>query len=184
MTVYVFASISILFVMCIIFLMRIEALYPGKAEVIYAPKHYFYTNSERKFLASLIRALGDQYLIMGKIQVSDLINLQKDLPFKKKVQAYNQLRRQQVDFVLCDRRTTRILAAIQLINPSTTLQNDFVGFGFLDKIFKIAELPLLRFYKKNYYDISELRYSVQSALEQVPDQNSRVKKFANLQQSF
>lgn len=130
----------------------------------YAPKSHFYSNQERKFLAALMRAVGHQYLILGKVGIANVISLEQGLPQRNKLRAYEQICNQQVDFVLCDPRTSRILAAVELFDAAGG-ERQLKRCAFVDKVFRAARMPLLRFQKGENYQVSEIIAAVEGVVE-------------------
>lgn len=168
MMIYVLCGVVLTMVAITLIFFRIEK-YGGKTPeaLPYNRKNNFYSNAERLFLGTLMRAIGNEYLILGKVRVSDLILINGGLPLKRRVAAYERIAGEYVDFVVCDRRTTKILLVVQLV------RRDAVGRaltrGLLDDAFKTADIPLVRFYESNTYEVSDLRHAVLSVLGGAPE---------------
>lgn len=136
---------------------------PSGGPYPYAPKSHYYNNQERKFLAALMRAIGHQYLILGKVGIPNVISLEKGLPQRNKLKAYEQICNQQIDFVLCDPRTSRILVAIELFDAAGG-ERQLKRCAFVDKVFRSANMPLLRFQKREEYLVSDIIAAVERVM--------------------
>jgi hypothetical protein len=141
-------------------ILRMDSRHRLRTGLPYAPKLHFYSNEERKFLAALMRALGNEYLILGKVSIANIVQISKGLSLKTKMSAYQQIAGQQVDFILCDRRTSRILAVITLLDPNKPDPNA----ALIDSVFMSIRLPLLRFRKSEHYNVGELHWSLTRSL--------------------
>ena len=129
----------------------------------YQRREHFYTNAERLFLGALMRALGQQYLILGKVRLADLVVIDRTLGLKSRLMAFEKIAAETVDFVLCDRRTAKILAVVQLIPLETTAPLS-QKMRILDQTCQAASIPCVRFYQRQTYDVSDLRYAVITAM--------------------
>jgi hypothetical protein len=165
---YVLCGVILSMVAVALIFFRLDQARGKKDErMTYNRKNNFYSNAERLFLGALMRAIGNDYLILGKVRVSDLILINGGLPLKQRVAAYERIAGEYVDFVVCDRRTTKILLVVQLVRPVTAGKG--VTVGLLDDAFKTASIPLIRFYEREAYEVSELRHAVYSVLGGLPD---------------
>lgn len=168
MTVYVLCGAVLTLVAIILIFFRIDKFGVKTQETLpYNRKNNFYSNEERLFLGTLMRAIGNEYLILGKVRVSDLILINGGLPLKRRVAAYERIAGEYVDFVVCDRRTTKILLVVQLVRREAVGKG--VARGLLDDAFKTADIPLVRFYESSAYEVSDLRHAVLSVLGDVPE---------------
>ena len=61
-----------------------------------------FTPAERSFLGVLIHAVGDAYLVFGKVNVTDVIEPEKGLERGKRQGALNKINRKHFDFALCN----------------------------------------------------------------------------------
>lgn len=85
-----------------------------------------------------------------------LIDLCADLPRGTDQAAFNRVIGKHIDFVLCDPTTFRPLAAIEL-DDSTHRRGDRVRRdAFVDEVFTVIGIPLLRFRVQLAYDQPEL----------------------------
>ncbi len=136
-----------------------------KAVITYVSRGSIYSKAEKKFLGVLVRAIGDQCFIMGKVRVADLIALAPGLPHDAKRKAYDKICHESIDFVLTDKLTMKILAGIDLNNHLNLDAFQLKRAHQVDQAFKKANIPLIRFYEKDHYRISDVRYSIQTQVK-------------------
>lgn len=148
--------------------------YKLNADLPFSPRSHFYSNEERRFLSALMRAVGHEYLILGKVSIANIVQISKGLPLKTKMSAYQQIAGQQVDFVLCDRRTSRILAVIALLDTAKPDPHA----ALIDSVFMSIQLPLLRFRKSENYNVGELHWNLSRSLPPEAKKTFTQKAFA------
>jgi hypothetical protein len=64
-----------------------------------------FSNAERSFFGGLTQALGDEYVVMGKVRVADILSPQKGLNKSNWQTAFNKVASKHFDYVLCTRDT-------------------------------------------------------------------------------
>ncbi len=130
----------------------------------YVKRSTLYNRAERKFLGYLVKAVGDEYFIMGKVRVADLISIEPSLSEKQRREAYQYICHERVDFVLTDRATTRLVATVELYQNKPNDARMIKRAQNLDKVFKLAGLPLIRFQENDYYRVTDIRHGIHAAL--------------------
>ena len=112
----------------------------------------------RAFFGLLEIAVRDHLTIMPTMPVANILNprgwRQKWL--------LNRIRNRHIDYILCDRRSLEIKAAVLLEgkNPSRSERNTS---QLMHRIFDSADLPLLEYHFKPCFDVPTLRREVLSA---------------------
>lgn len=140
-----------------------EAAQLKPAEVIPAMYHYerrdlIMTRAENDFFKMLDAAVGDNYYVFPQVHLSSL--------FEHKVhgqdwwKAFHHINRKSVDFVICDKQTVRPLAAIELDDWSHKLDKRQARDAEVERIFKGANFPLLRFGHKGPYTPQSIAESI------------------------
>jgi hypothetical protein len=119
----------------------------------------FLSNAERTFYLALQSATATRYVVFAKVR---LIDLCADLSRGTDQAAFNRVIGKHIDFVLCDPVTFRFLAAIEL-DDSTHRRGDRVKRdAFVDEVFTVIGLPLLRFQVQLSYDQGEIKRRLES----------------------
>lgn len=115
----------------------------------YYPRGRLLSQGEAVFFSVLKRALAGRYLIAPKVRAADLLHCST-----KAWEAGfgHYVSRHHLDFVLCDQRTTEVLAAIELDDKSHSQKQRRDRDEFLNRAFCDAALPLIRFRAAARYD--------------------------------
>jgi len=118
-----------------------DGLVVAPAEYTYAPRDDFLSRAEQSFFHVLRDAVAAEYLIFPKVQLADLV-----FPPRQEGQfgAWQRINRKHVDFVLCDPRTLRPLAALELDDRSHRRTDRLERDAFVEQVFADASLPLIR----------------------------------------
>lgn len=133
------------------------------AEVIPPMYHYerrdlIMTRAENDFFKMLDTAVGENYYVFPQVHLSSL--------FEHKVhgqdwwKAFHHINKKSVDFVICDKQTVRPLAAIELDDWSHKLDKRKVRDIEVERIFKGANFPLLRFGHNGPYTPQSIAESI------------------------
>ena len=83
---------------------------------VYFGKAYLMSRGEAAFFRVLDEAVGDEYYIMSKVRLSDMVEVRAK--GKEWGRAFNTICRKHADFVLLDKRDLRIRLVIELDDRS------------------------------------------------------------------
>ena len=136
------------------------------AEVIPAMYHYerrdlIMTRAENDFFKMLDMAVGDNYYVFPQVHLSSLFEHRVDGQDWWK--AFHHINRKSVDFVICDKQTVRPLAAIELDDWSHKLDKRKARDIEVERIFRGANFPLLRFGHNGPYTSASITQSLAAA---------------------
>jgi hypothetical protein len=110
----------------------------------------FLSPAEQILYLALKDSVSDQALIFSKVSLGDLFFVKSNDPSEFRVYI-NKIDRKHVDFLLCDLKTVRPLAGVELDDKSRSRDK------FLRQVFEAARLPLVRVPVKQAYAADELR---------------------------
>jgi hypothetical protein len=77
----------------------------------YTRNERFLSPAESVFLAALRRAVADEYQIFAEVRLLDLLRVKAGHGWQA---AFNKVQAKQIDFLLCDRETSRPVLAVEL----------------------------------------------------------------------
>ena len=126
-----------------------------KVESLFSP-------AELKFYKILEEVIED-YKIFGKVRVADVIKVDKDKAKGNYLKYFNKIAKKHVDFLLCDPESLEPVVAIELDDSSHESAERAERDTFMDKAFKMAQLPLLRFKVRAKYDKIEIKKRIKNA---------------------
>ncbi|MFC6441168.1 DUF2726 domain-containing protein [Bowmanella sp. JS7-9] len=130
----------------------------------FSKKTNLYTPAERKFLQMLDMAVGDQYRIICRVRLSDIVSIRPNTSVKVSRSAMAQAATKQLDFVLCQKDTMSPVVAVDLVSVeaerSYKAQRDWYVSGALDA----ARIPHIRIKAKASYKPQEIRDCIHAKL--------------------
>jgi len=150
-------SIVILILLVIFFLITRPREGYVKVDSIFTP-------AELKFY-KILNEILPEYVIFGKVRVADIINVDSKKAGRKYLKYFNRISKKHVDFLICDRETLSPLVAIELDDRSHERKERVERDEFMDKVFGMADLPLLRFRVQKKYDKRKIREKIKNALQ-------------------
>ncbi len=110
-------------------------------ELPYRQRDDFLSAAELSFYRVLCTAIGDRAVICPKVNLADIFfvaRLNENQSFRNKID------RKHVDFLLCDPATMRPLCGIELDDSSHSRRDRQDRDEFVDQVFDVAGLPLIR----------------------------------------
>jgi len=135
-----------------------------RIEFPFSTKRQLFTAAERQFLQLIEHAVKDEFRVVCRVRLSDLLSLRKDTDRKIAKSALLRAGSKQVDFVLCDKNDMTPVMAIDLVygvgkNGHNT-QRDFFVSGALET----ASIPHARIKAQAGYTITEIRECIEAKL--------------------
>ena len=113
-------------------------------------QEYFLSPAERSFFRVLERLVGEEILICPKPSVREVLKVSAEVVTERQ-KYFNWISQKHLDFVLCERRTMRILCAVELDDRSHEQKERRQRDAFLDKAFDTAGVALFHVpCRKNY----------------------------------
>lgn len=130
----------------------------------YQSRKSLVTPTERNFLNALDKVANGQFRVFSKVRMEDIIVAPKGLPRKRHSAMRGRVKSRHIDFVLCDPKTLEFRVCVELDDRSHERKETRKRDAFVNKAFAGAGIPLLRIPARRYYDLSELRSAIKSAL--------------------
>jgi len=122
-------------------------------ELPYRLRDDFLTAAELSFFRVLVSVIQDKAVICPKVRLADLFFVSKP----NENQSYrNKIDRKHVDFLLCDPLTLKPLLGVELDDSSHARSARQERDQFVDDVFEVAGLPLLRVPARSTYSPHEL----------------------------
>jgi hypothetical protein len=129
---------------------RLGGTQTGTADQLpYRLRDDFLSPAELSFYRVLQLALKDQAVISTKVNLADIFFVARP----NENQSYrNKIDRKHVDFLLCDPATMKPRCGIELDDSSHARRDRQDRDQFVDQVFDVAGLPLVRFPARSGYD--------------------------------
>lgn len=154
-------------ILLILFIILIAFIFLSKKSnktISYRKNGPLFTAAERSFLGVLDAAVSDNYRILGKVRVADILSPQKGLDRKNWQIAFNKISAKHFDYVLCTKDTLEVIAVIELDDKSHNKKSVAARDAFVNSACESADLKLLRFPAKARYSIGEVAEIIKSNL--------------------
>nr|WP_228037586.1 DUF2726 domain-containing protein [Nodosilinea sp. LEGE 06152] len=129
----------------------------------YSRQKFLFTKAELSFYRALQAATMEQYQVLGKVRVADVLKPQTENRGDWQ-RAFNKISAKHFDFVLCDRDSFRVLAAVELDDSSHQRVDRIKRDDFLNQAVKSAGLPLIRFPVQPAYEQEALQQHIAQTL--------------------
>lgn len=133
-----------------------------KKSYSYKLKESFMTPAEREFFGVLRSAVGEKYQIFAQVHLPTILSHKVDGQNWRG--AFRHIDEKSVDFVLCDSINLRPLLAIELDDKSHNEESRQLRDEEVERIFKEANLPLLRFENHGQYDQAGIARRIEEVL--------------------
>jgi hypothetical protein len=122
-------------------------------------KTAIYTPAEKNFQNLLELAVGNQYRVLNRVKLSDVVTVRKGIPLKAAQQALTQAKTKTLDFAICKKESMELVGTIDLVDDKGKgykLKNDWFVKGTLDA----AGIPHVRVKIKPSYSLDEVKACV------------------------
>lgn len=120
------------------------------------------TKAEMTFYAALAVATGDEYRIMVKVRLADIIQVKKN--GSHYMAHFGKIKAKHVDYLLCDPVNLRPILVIELDDKSHLQADRVARDNFVDSVFKAVGLPMLHHPVKRAYNQDELVNCISNAI--------------------
>jgi hypothetical protein len=120
--------------------------------------------AERSFFGVLHQAVALEYQIFAKVRVADIIHPARGQSRSSWQKAFNRITGKHVDFVLCERGSLQVLAAIELDDSTHSTLERGVRDGLIDSALANAHIPVLRIPARESYSPAQIRMYVEGLL--------------------
>lgn len=130
----------------------------------YQAKQWILSVAEQKFYKALCQGLNNQFLILMKVRVADVLQPEKGITKSEWTSAFNRIKSKHFDFLICDLNTYEIIAAIELDDRSHQRANRKKRDKLLNSACESANFPLMRITSRQIYSPQEIKSAVLSSL--------------------
>ena len=150
-------------VACVLLAVLAAAWRSGR-DLPYVAADALLTPAERAFFAVLRQAAGGEFVLFAKVRLGDILSIERGVEGKRRFAAFGRISSKHADFVLCDPRTFRVAAVIELDDRSHRLPSRRQRDEFFDAALAKAAVPLLRVPAARSYSADALRDGLAAAL--------------------
>ncbi len=124
------------------------------------------TDAELRFYNALKLCVGEKAIICPKVGLKDIFFIGKGYD-KDYLKHFNKIAKKHVDFLLCEPNSMKPLCGIELDDISHTNKKVKDRDVFVEKVYKDANLELIRFLSRSEYVCSEIESTLSYILNRV-----------------
>lgn len=158
--------VIVLLMLLIVVSLTAIKLSDGKLSFPFKKKSNLFTPVERNFLDLLESAVGNQYRIICRVRLTDILAVRQGHTKKDIRTAIQRASGRYLDFVLCDKSDLSPVVAVDLVHDKGEgykAQRDWFVSGALDA----ARIPHLRIKVKSGYKPQDIRNCIDAKLAPV-----------------
>jgi len=137
-------------------------------KVVYQKNLVLFSPEERILHSVLSQAVGEEFEILGKIRVADIIQPKRGTSAGNARNSYQEIAGRQFTFVLCHKSDLSVGCAVYLDDRGHGSRKPTEHDGLLKALCESAQLPLVRIAASPFYEIAEIRETVLSAVREEP----------------
>ena len=124
---------------------------PSLINLPYEKDDSLLNETELKFLQALRAVVGDQYEVFCKVRIFDFINVKDGMSGSDNKIFEDKIKKESVNFLLTKPMSSEAVVALELEDIMDRSDERAKRDQFVEKVFKDARFPLLRFKVKGSY---------------------------------
>lgn len=136
----------------------------AKNRYVYNKRSSFLTSAEHTFIIALEQAVGDKFRILCKVRIADILTPEININHRQWQAAFSQISTKHFEYLLCDKQTFDVIAAIELDDNSHLHTRRQQRDTLVAQICQSADLPLLRFEMRHSYQRDDIRSLIYTTL--------------------
>lgn len=149
--------IFIVFILGVVFIVSLLKKSDSKTTEKYLPyvkKEYLMTKTEHEFFKVLEQAVQDKYYIVPQVQLSNLVQVEKDK--KSQYSLRNKINLKSVDFVLFNKEYYTPYLIIELDDSSHLREDRQIRDSFVDSALNKVGIKIVHIKISYNYDLNEI----------------------------
>lgn len=159
MELILFAMISLIVIVALLANRLNDNSFPFPFE----KKATVFTGAEKNFQHLLEQAVGDEYRVINRVKLSDIVTIRNGVSERAAQAAKNNAETKYVDFAICERNSMKLFGVIDLVDTQGKgykIKKDWFVSGALEA----AAIPHLRIKVKATYSVDEIRTCINTRL--------------------
>jgi hypothetical protein len=149
--------VGLFFVIGLLGLVARVSLDSSKERKIAYKRQKLFSAAERSFLGVLDQVVGQEYRVIGKVRIADIIRPDGALSASARTSALNRIMSKHVDFAVCDQGTLQVVGVIELDDASHEKASRRRRDEFVNAALVSAGVPIVRIPAQQVYSPAELR---------------------------
>lgn len=138
-----------------------QAQSPANTALPYRLRDDFLSPAELSFYRVVLNVIGERTVVLAKVNLADIFFVAQ----REGKQSYrNKIDRKHVDFLICNLNTLSPVCGIELDDKSHERLDRQERDQFVDQVFGVAGLPLVRIRAQASYSPTELASQIEAAI--------------------
>ena len=156
-----FFVIAVVLILAIAVAIALAPKAPRSEHLPYRKKASLFSEAERSFLGVLDQAVGADYRIFGQVRVADVVEVHGAKDGAARQSALNKINSKHFDFLLCDKASLAVVAAVELDDDSHSRKD---RNRFLNELCAGIGLPLIREKAHQAYTVAKVKEDIAKKL--------------------
>ena len=123
---------------------------------------HLFTRAESAFLRVLEKAAAGRYVVYGKVRIADVLRPVHEEGTPEWRACFNRIQAKHFDFILCDKDSRAIVAAVELNDSSHQMPQRMERDRFVEQVCRESRLPLIFIEWQRQYDWMDVRERIQA----------------------
>ena len=123
---------------------------------------HLFTRAESAFLRVLEKAAAGRYVVYGKVRIADVLRPVHEEGTPEWRACFNRIQAKHFDFILCDKDSRAIVAAVELNDSSHQMPQRMERGRFVEQVCRESRLPLIFIEWQRHYDWMDVRERIQA----------------------
>lgn len=132
----------------------------GPVTFPYVARKTPFSPAEASFFRVLHAAVGPEHHVFVKLRLADLLSVRSGVSSSERMRAFNRVKSKHFDFVVCERDTLRVVAAVELDDASHAAEGRRKRDDFVERACVAAGLRLVRVKARSAYAMPQVRAEV------------------------
>lgn len=130
----------------------------------FSKKPQLFNTAERQFLNMIEAAVANEFRVICRVRLSDLVSLRKNIKGNTGKSAIVKAGSKQIDYVLCDKNDMTPVMAIDLVYGSGAHGHNTQRDLFVNSALEAASIPHVRIKAKPGYSVDEIKECIEAKL--------------------
>ena len=122
----------------------------------YTKNQTLFSPAERSFLGVLEHAVGDEFTVLGKVRIADVVSVQSMANRSAWKRAFNRINAKHFDYVVCLKSDLSIICVVELDDKSHQQRKRQERDAFVEGVCRAVSLPFLQIPAQKAYSISDV----------------------------
>lgn len=157
----------VVIVACVLLSLKLKSSRAQEDKFPYVKNGPLFSAAERSFLGVLQQAVGEEFAVLGKVRIADVVSV-RSIPNRSTWRkAFNRINAKHFDYVVCSKNDYSIVCVVELDDKSHQQRKRKDRDAFLVNLCRAVSLPLLQVPAQRAYGIADIQKKFLEAIGRV-----------------